>query len=179
VASSTTRLMTFAEFEKLPDPSGGHLELHNGEAIEVAPPKHGHKVTQRRLRRLLEPEAGTAGVVETEVGYRPVPDHEYWVADVVFVARERWDRTPKDGNLQGPPELVIEVLSPSNTAAELRAKRKLCLENGSKQFWVADEEHREVEVSTPDGRAVTYGAGQQIPLFFAPGQSIRVDAIFA
>jgi len=80
--------------------------------------------------------------------------------------------------MQGAPELVIEVLSPSNTAAELRAKKKLCLENGSEQFWVVDEEHREIEVSTPDGRTVTYKTGQQIPLFFAPGASILVDAIF-
>jgi Uma2 family endonuclease len=171
--------MTFAEFEKLPDPMGGHLELHHGEVIEVAPPKHGHKVTQRRLRRLLEPEAGTAGVVETEVGYRPVPEHEYWVADVVFLSGERWNRIPRDGYLTSPPELVIEDLSPSNTAAEMRAKKKLCLENGSKQFWVVDEVHGEVEVSTPDGRTVTYKAGQQIPLFFAPGARISVDAIFS
>jgi Uma2 family endonuclease len=179
VASSTTRLMTFAEFEKLPDPRGGHLELHHGEVIEVAPPKHGHQVTQRRLWRLLEPKAGTAGIVETEVGYRPVPEHEYWVADVAFVSRERWDSIPEDGYLEAPPELVIEVLSPSNRSAEMRAKKKLCLENGSKQFWVVDKVHREVEVSTPDGRTVTYKAGQQIPLFFAPGAHISVDAIFS
>jgi len=178
VASTSTKLLTFAEFEKLPHPAGGHLELHHGEVIEVPPPKQGHKVTQRQLRRLLEPEAGAAGVVETEVGYRPIPEHEYWVADVVYVTRERWDAIPRQSNMQGAPELVIEVLSPSNTAAELRAKKKLCLENGSEQFWVVDEEHREIEVSTPDGRTVTYKTGQQIPLFFAPGASILVDAIF-
>jgi Uma2 family endonuclease len=33
-----------------------------------------------------------------------------------------------------PPELVIELISPSNTAAELREKKKLCLENGSREF---------------------------------------------
>jgi Uma2 family endonuclease len=80
--------------------------------------------------------------------------------------------------LEASPELVIEVLSPSNTAAEMRAKKKLCLENGSQQFWVVDKVHREVEVSTPDGRTVTYKAGQRIPLFFAAGKSISVDAIF-
>jgi len=170
--------MTFAEFEKLPDPVGGHLELHHGEVIVVAPPKHGHNVTQRRLRRLLEPEAGTAGVVETEVGYRPVPENEYWVADVAFVSHERWDSIPDDGYLQSPPELVIQVLSPSNRAAEMRAKKKLCLENGSKQFWVVDNVHREVEISTPDGQTITYKTGQQIPLFFAPAAEIAVDAIF-
>src|SRR6266446_5800979 len=79
---------------------------------------------------------------------------------------------------KGRRELVTEVLSPSNTAAEIRQKKKLCLENGSREFWVVDMDDREVEVSTPDGRTFTYRRGQEIPLFFAPGKNISVDAIF-
>jgi Uma2 family endonuclease len=178
-SSTTTRLTTFAEFDRLPNLKGGHHELHHGEVIEVSPPKHGHLRAQRRLWRLLEAAAGQAGEVEIEVGYRPVPEHEYWVADVVFVTRERWDQVPDTGNLQGAPELVIEVLSPSNTASEIRDKKKMCLENGSQEFWVVDRNQREVEVSTPDGHTVTYKSGQEIPLFFAPGAQINVDAIFS
>ena len=113
------------------------------------------------------------------MGYRPATEHEYWVAIVAFVSRERWEQLPDDGYLEAPPELVIEVLSPSNTAAEIREKKKLCLENGSREFWVVDSSYREIEVSTPDGRSVTYGAGHEIPLFFAPGVSIRADDIFS
>jgi Uma2 family endonuclease len=59
MATTPTRLMTFAEFEQLPDPkSGARHELHHGEVIEVAPPKHGHKKRQNRLRRLMEVIAG-------------------------------------------------------------------------------------------------------------------------
>jgi len=74
---------------------------------------------------------------------------------------------------------VIEILSPSNTVAQMRDKKKLCLENGSVQFWEVDLDYREVEVSTRNGPAMTYRMGQLIPLFFAPGKSIAVDAIFA
>jgi Uma2 family endonuclease len=180
VATTPTRLMTFAEFEQLPDPRGGvHLELHHGEVIEVAPPKHGHKQRQRKLRMLMEGPAVGAGIVETEVGYRPAPDHEYWVADVAFVSQTHWNSVPRNGYLERPPELVIEVLSPSNTAKEIREKKKLCLENGSREFWAVDEAYRQVEVFTPDGRTIIYRTGQQIPLFFAPGVSLRVDDIFA
>ena len=66
--------------------------------------------------------------------------------------RERWDGI--EDYLFGAPELVIEVLSPSNTASEMRDKRKLCLANGSVEFWVVDPEQREVEVSTPDGHSI-------------------------
>ena len=179
MATTPTHLMTFAEFERLPDPKSGHYELHHGEVVEVAPPKHGHKQHQRKLRQGLERFAGDAGVIETEVGYRPAPDHEYWVADVAFVSRERWDSTPQNGYLQWPPELVIEVLSPSNTTSELKEKRKVCLDNGSREFWEVDMRDREIQVFTPDSRSITYRVGQEIPLFFAAGASIRVDDIFA
>ena len=79
--------------------------------------------------------------------------------------------------MEGAPDLVIEVLSPSNTAAEMLDKRNLCLETGSREFWVVDVDHRQVEVSIPDGHTITYKRGLEIPLFF--GGRISVDAIFS
>ena len=127
----------------------------------------------------MEPSADPVGVVELEFAYRPTPEHECWTGDVTFVSRERYDLIPLDGNLAGAPDLVIEVLSPSNRDAEIEEKRKLCLGNGSREFWVVDDEDREIKVSTPDGGTVTYRAGQQIPLFFAPGSALSVEDIFS
>jgi len=62
------------------------------------------------------------------------------------------------------PDLVIEVLSPSNTAAEMYEKERLCLENGAREFWVIDALLRLVKMSTPDGNTRTYKSGQEIPL---------------
>jgi Uma2 family endonuclease len=180
VASSPTKLVTFEEFEQLPDDlRGWRQELRHGEVIALPPPVHGHTLIQRRLRQLLGDAAGDAGEVETEIGYRPVPEHEYWRADVAFVSRERWDAIPLNGYLLGPPELVIEVLSPSNTAAEILEKKTVCLENGAREFWVVSKDRTRVEVSTPDGRSITCKAGHYIPLFFAPGKTIPVDEIFS
>jgi Uma2 family endonuclease len=184
VATTHTRLMTFAEFEQLPDSRAARHELRHGELFAVSPPKHDHYLVQRRLRRLLESAAvaaGTAdaGEVEIEMSFRALPEHEYRTCDVAFVSAERWRQIPVKGNLPGAPDLVIEVLSPSNTVAEMFDKRMLCLENGSREFWVVDMDHRQVEVSTPDGVTVTYKSSQQIPLFFAAGQKIAVDTIFS
>jgi Uma2 family endonuclease len=74
--------------------------------------------------------------------------------------------------------LVAEVLSASNTAAEMSERRKVCLENGGREFWIVDPKTRQVEVSTPEGHPITYKSGEQIPLRFAPGKTIAVDAIF-
>jgi Uma2 family endonuclease len=176
VAGTTIRLMTFAEFERMPDPpDGSRMELRHGEPIIVAPPKLQHSRVQWRIRRMLESAAGDAGIVDKEIGFR-VHEHDYRIVDVAYVSRERWD-TAQD-YLDGAPEIVVEVLSPSNTAAEMIERERLCLENGCLEFWLVDPEQQLVRVSTPDGRAVTYHSGQEIPLPLLNSR-IALDAIFA
>jgi len=170
--------MTFAEFEQLPDPKVGRHELRHGEPVIVAPPKLKHSTVQRRLRRLLETAAGETGIVDPEFGFRPLPEGEFRIADVVFISQARWQGIDLNGYFEGAPELVAEILSPSNTKAEILDKKKLCLENGAQEFWVVDIDHRKVEISTPDERTITYKSGQQIPLFFAQGAQPDVVAIF-
>jgi Uma2 family endonuclease len=170
--------MTFEEFAQLPEPKGFRYELHHGELVEVPFPKMTHTRVQHRLRQLLENFAGGA-IVATEFGFRAVPESEYRRADVSYIVKERWDAPSADDDFHGAPELVIEVLSPSNTELEMRDKRKLCLAHGSLEFWVVDPEQREIDVYTRDGRSITYGPGQQIPLFFTAGAGVPVDAIFA
>ena len=179
MASTPTKIMTFAEAENLPDPQQGHYELHHGALVEVSIPKANHYIIQLQIQSLLVQSAGDSGKVGIEFGFRALPEYEYRRADVAYLAMSRFKSVDPKGYFEGAPDLVIEVLSPSNTATEIRDKKKLCLENGSREFWTVDIDHREVEVSTPDGHAVTYTVGQQIPLFFAPGAYIPVDAIFS
>ncbi len=175
MATTTTRLMTFEEFQAIPNPPGAYYELRHGELVKVAFPEFRHVRAQWQLRRLLESAAGDTGVVTQEMPCRPLPEDECRAADVAFISKARWGSIEE--YLFGAPELVIEVLSPSNTAGELLEKRKLCLENGSREFWAVDTRLRQVEVSTPDGHTITYKSGQESPLLF--GGHLAVDAIFA
>ena len=178
MASTTTRLMSYEEFEGLPDPSPWmRQELHHGELFEMPPPVHGHKLIEIRLRELIQDALGKSFVVENEIGFRPFVGNEYWIADAAVILRSRWGATPPEGQIVGAPEMAIEVLSPSNTMPKMRQRRKICLENGCDEFWIVNAKKREVEVSTAD-RTVVYKSGEQIPLHFAPGKSITVDAIF-
>jgi Uma2 family endonuclease len=174
--ATISKPMTFAEFEKLPD-CEFRLELRHGQTVEMPPPKHAHYAIQQQLLALLIQAAGGAGRFGTEMGFQ-LGQRNFRVADVGFVSREVWDAIPPNGYLTRAPELVVEVLSPSNTVEEMRDKRKLCLENGSREFWVVDPVQREVEISTPDGRSIIYKSGQQIPLFFAGERTLAVDAVF-
>jgi len=178
MAETTTRLMTVEEYRQLPETEPFDYELRHGELVQVARPKAKHYKTQVQLLALLAPLAGTTGFVGIELAFRALPEYELRVADVAFVSQGRWARIDPEDNLHGAPDLVVEVLSPSNTAAELYDKEQLCLQNGCHEFWVLDSKRRQVKVSTPDGITRTYHEGEDIPLSLFPGQKLSVSAIF-
>ena len=177
MGATTTKLMTFAEFEKLPDEVCRRHELRHGELVEVPPPKFDHRVIQDHLVELLKPIA-EGGYVGVEFGFRALPEGEYRTADVVYVSAERYAAAKGSSYFQGAPEMVIEILSPSNTKAEMRERAALCLANGCLEFWVLDGGKRQVTVSTPDGVTVTYHSGQMIPLRLFGDASLPVNRIF-
>jgi Uma2 family endonuclease len=180
MAATIGQLMTVEEFRKLPEDQGPvYHELRQGELVAVTRPKFKHHLIQSRLRDRLKGISPTGAFVEYEVAFRALPEHELRVADVAFISAERVAVVDPDDHLHGAPDLVIEVLSPSNMAAEIYDKEKLCLENGAKEFWVVDPDRRQVKVSTPDGRTVTYPSGQEIPLPLFGNAKVSVDAIFA
>jgi Uma2 family endonuclease len=177
--ATTTSPMSVDEFRKLPESGEFYYELRHGEPVRVTRPKYKHSRIQHRLERLLAQAAGSMGVVTIEFPFRALPELELRAADVAFLNQERWDAVDPEDNLHGAPELVIEVLSPSNTAAEINDKERLCLENGAQEFWVVDPNLRQVKVSTPDGITTTFRATQEIPLRIFGSGSIQVDDIFS
>lgn len=160
----TPRLMTVEEFRQLPETGPFYWELRGGELVKVVRPKFKHFRLQKRLERLLARAAAGKGVVSIEFAFRALPEYELRIADVAYVPLERWARTDEDDNLRGAPDLVIEVLSPSNTTAEIRAKERLCLENGCLEFWLVDPDRQLVRVSRPGQPAITYEHDQEMPL---------------
>jgi len=178
VASITqTKLLTLADLENTPERDGFRYELRNGEIIEMPPPKPRHWSLQQKLADLLKRSVGEKGVVGTELGFALSPAN-YRITDVVFISKDRWIAADQNEDFQGAPDLAIEVLSPSNTALEMNEKRQLCLQHGSREFWMVDPNARQVEVFTADGRWTVFNTGDKIPLFFAPEAPLSVDAVF-
>ena len=177
--AATTHLMTIEEFRKLPEDQGPvYHELRHGELVPVTRPQLKHSLIQRSLRRLLEQVAEPGSLVDTEVAFRPLPEHEVWAADVAYVSKDRFQQADPEDNICGAPEIVIEVLSPSNIAGEIYDREQICLVNGAREFWVVDPDRRQVKVSTPDGQTRTWRSGQEIPLPLFGEAKLAVDAIF-
>src|SRR5450759_3670639 len=116
--AATTGLMTVAEFLQLKDPPGGYFELRNGEAVALTFPKQLHDDREDRWLELLGPLAKGLGRLSKRVAFRALPEYELRQADVAFTTASRHRRIDRADYLHGAPDLVIEVLSPSNTAEE-------------------------------------------------------------
>ena len=179
MATTLTHRMTVEEFRNLPETGPFYYELHDVEPVRVTRPKLKHHILQEHLLELFRSSSAGTGHVSMEPAFRDLPEHELRAADVAYVSQERWERIDLEDNLRGAPDLVVEVLSRSNTLDELLGKEKLCLENGCREIWVVDAKRRQVKVSTPDGITTTFRDGQEIPLRLFGSGALKVDAIFS
>jgi Uma2 family endonuclease len=86
------------------------------------------------------------------------------IPDVAFAA---WDRIPGRAIPKEPipdltPDLVVEVLSESNTRAEMERKRTEYFAAGVRLIWEFDLDARIVTVYTRDGGAAVHGSSQSL-----------------
>lgn len=171
-------LVTLDEFLRLPErpENGQRYELQDGEVVIVPPARPLHIKLQKRIERLLEAVAGDRGVVTTEFPYRPVPNLQYWFADVAYIPQADWDALPPDEYPVFAPPLIVEVLSPSNTAAKVNRQRIVALSAGTQEFWVVDADRANVHVTDAEGSRI-YARGEAIPIRSFGGVAITVDQI--
>ena len=171
-------LITVEQFRRLPERGEYCYELHQGAVVAVTRPKTRHIMQQVRFVDLLQPKLAGFGRVIMEFPYRPLPEFELRAADVALVSRERWSAADPDDNLHGAPELVIEVMSPSNTKAKPRDTISLCLANGSLECWIVNTKQKSITVVRKDGTTSVYGGETEIPLTAFGGDSLRLADIF-
>ena len=94
--------------------------------------------------------------------------------DVAFLATRRMSPDDIDLPIQLAPDLAVEVLSPSNTAAEMLRKLNDYLGHGVRLVWIVDPETRSVAVHSPDrpprwlGVDDTLDGGDVLPGFATP-----------
>ena len=137
------------EMAQDPDYENVFIELIDGELITMTRPgnTHGLLATEIALYLRLFNMEHKIGQVTVESGYHP-PGYRYTVLgpDVAFTRYNRMPERQTDKFVPVMPDLAVEVLSPSNTLAEVRRKAEVYLLNGSSIVWVVQPEQRVVEV---------------------------------
>jgi Uma2 family endonuclease len=152
--------MTAEELLRLPADGMRH-ELIDGELRTMAPAggPHGRDALRIGARLLAHAEARVLGeVFAAETGFLLRRDPDLVRAgDVAFV---RADRLPTEGLPTGfvplAPDLVVEVVSPGDTAADVQDKVDTWLRCGTRAVWVLYPGPRLV-AHRPDGTARALG----------------------
>jgi Uma2 family endonuclease len=183
MSSVAQRILTAEEFAQLPE-AHKHQELVRGEVVDTAPSGALRgAITANIAARLAAWAQGSGhGCVSVASGYivsRGLdtvrgPDISYLRADGVPAGGV------PEGFWVGAPDLAVEVVSPSETADEVREKVRDFLAAGTPLVWTVYPRTREVVVHTPDGMARTFGADDVIEYpEVLPGFSCRVAELFS
>ena len=83
---------------------------------------------------------------------------------------------------RGAPNLIIEILSPSNSSAEYLRKLNLYLKAGVREFWAVSPDDKTVQVTIAQADAntwKTYEAGAILPSAAIEGLSVNLSDVFA
>jgi len=177
---ATTNLITIEEFDKLDLPHDRKWELHGGEVVELAFSSLTHHRLQLQLVEILKPLFPAAEVLP-EYPFQVAATRDMRSADVAVVDGVRARSAPPDGILSGTPEMVIEILSPSNSYPEMKRYRRLCFENDTLIFLILDPDDNTVEVYAKGRKqAEVYGPGEAVPVsLLGVETTLMVSQIFA
>ena len=176
---TTRTLLTFDEFERLPD-QPGKRELLKGELIELPPAKLRHNLNAEHIQRRLEAALEAAhsrgkaiglGRVHHEMGYKLAAD-TYVQPDVSITQAGQ----AADEYYLGAPAIAIEIISPSSTAEEIRVKTNLYFQFGALEVWRFHPKTRDVTVHLP-GRSYDLGENDTLTTPLLPGLSLPVREI--
>lgn len=134
---TTVDLATVEDYRATPE--GTRYQLIEGELIMSPSPNRFHQQIVWNLvvlfSRYLERHAvGKAFVAPFDVY---LTEHNVFQPDILFVANANLGRFEDDG-LHGPPDLAIEVLSPSTAQLDKKNKRRVYAQVGVKELWLVD-----------------------------------------
>lgn len=138
-------MLTYEDYCRMP--SGNRYELVEGDIRMTPSPSVFHQRISRRIEKVLLEWVERHGL--GEVLHAPIDvvlsEHNVVQPDILYVARERLGII-KEANIQGAPDLVVEILSPSNAEWDRVTKRRVYARFGVREFWIVDPEGRNIEV---------------------------------
>ena len=182
-----SKRLTYADFLLFPDDGKRH-ELIDGVHYVTPSPNLGHQEllgriflaigiflsTRRHLGRIF---LSPLDVV--------MSDYDVVEPDLLFVGGDQ-QSILTEANVQGPPALVVEILSPSTRRRDEGIKRRLFDQQGVREYWLVDPKNccvsicrRSDDGSFPIVSTLSAAADEHIETPLLPGFELSVSELFA
>jgi Uma2 family endonuclease len=164
-------------------PPDKRYQLLDGELILAPAPAMYHQTLILRLASVLH-----RFVAENDLGrvwFAPcdvvLSNYDVAQPDILFVSHAR-SSIVTEANLQGAPDLVVEVLSPATAQYDRGYKRALYGRHGVREYWLVDPDAEAVEVLTGSEQGLvlfaTYRRDDQLTSPLLAGLALAVEEIF-
>lgn len=179
---SAREKFTIETYRNLPE--GAPYELIGGDLVMVPAPNWRHQRISRKIEYAL-----MAFVEQHELGEvfdAPIDvyfdDQNILQPDILFIAQDRTDLLGDKWYIHGSPDLVMEILSPSNSSVDALEKKELYERFGVREYWIVDPELTAVYVYIlEDGRyrlVKKYCGDDPAASVILPGFSVVPATIF-
>jgi Uma2 family endonuclease len=160
---------------------GERYELVDGELLVTPAPTWRHQTVCSNLVRELDAHVRSSGLdwVRDNLGIR-VDDQTYVIPDVVFVSGER-RAIIRTAEVQGAPDLIVKIHSPSTRRRDLLTKRARFARVGVRDYWLVDSDTLSVTVLVLEGGRfvdVLPRDASLVPSRVLPDLQLRVADLF-
>jgi len=150
------------EMVEMPLPSGEH-----GEVLAILTIKIGNHVLENNLGRIATGDTGF--ILERNLNGRDTVRG----MDLAFISRFKAPAPLPNTFVDYAPDMAVEVISPSNEAADIRLKIRQLLAGGTALVWIVYPDLRIVDVHTQEGASTleegdTLNGGDVLPGFELP-----------
>jgi Uma2 family endonuclease len=178
-------LISAEQYFELADQLPRHTQLIDGEIVVSEPTRLHQEVLGRIYRRLADWVDGAPGRGEAGIPVNVVlDDHNVFAPDVWWASEEH--RQPiEEPNLVGPPDLAVEVRSPSTWRYDLMVKRATYERLGLAELWLVDTPARRALVfrrSSPEAPGfdvyLEVGESETLTSPLLPGFTLDLTGLF-
>lgn len=143
MGSELKRKLDYADYVAAPDDGKRH-EIVQGDLYVTPSPSPMHQRISRRLQRQLEAYFHDRSI--GEVFDAPIDliltNHDVLVPDLLVVSDPN---LISQRGIEGPPLLIVEILSPSTRRQDRGMKARRYAELGVEHYWIVDPEKKRVE----------------------------------
>jgi len=180
--SQAATKMTYEQYCLLPA-DGKQYEVIDGELFMTSSPTPRHQEIVLRLTVELSGFVRKNGLGEVLIGPVDVLLDRYTVVrpDVLFISTARLSIMGEEA-IEGAPDLVVEVLSPSTFYKDLRKKMTAYAQFGVQEYWIVDPETETFEIyARRDDKlelARKFSSDESVESALLPGLKLAVKEVF-